>query len=219
MEALHVPWPVRKRFNSDCEQRGRPVVKWGQGSFPVRKRTGTLRIWRAWEREPIWGSRGKAPGQGVRRAKPPEAEGILLPKRANLSLSFWVKSKFCSYMPKRTRWTGTRKVKPIWILLKQETVSGISWATCKSAPRSRQITTPAPHHSVFLQVGCPSCHPTNSVKALKVHGQSQHWDIIIRAHYMCITMHNELVSLANIHNNKVSKLIVKNTAYAISFSR
>ena len=42
-------------------------------------------------------------------------------------------------------------VKPIWILLKQETVSGsgISWAICKSAPRSRQITTPAPHHSVF----------------------------------------------------------------------
>ena len=33
-----------------------------------------------------------------------------------------------------------RKVKPIWILLEQETVSGcgISWAVCKSAPRSRQ---------------------------------------------------------------------------------
>ena len=45
--------------------------------------------------------------------------------------------------------------------------SGISWAICKSAPRSRPITTPAPHHSVFLQAGCPSCHPTNSVKALK----------------------------------------------------
>ena len=66
-------------------------------------------------------------------------------------------------------WASTRKVKPIWILLKQETVSGvgISWAICKSAPRSRQITTPAPHHSVFLQAGCPSCRPTNSVKALK----------------------------------------------------
>ena len=25
----------------------------------------------------------------------------------------------------------------------------------------------APHHSVFLQAGRPSCHPTNSVKALK----------------------------------------------------
>jgi len=46
---------------------------------------------------------------------------------------------------------GTRKVKPIWILLKQETVSGsgISWAICKSAPRSRQITTPTPQHSGF----------------------------------------------------------------------
>ena len=34
----------------------------------------------------------------------------------------------------------------MWILLKQETVSGsgISWAICKSAPRSRQITTSAP---------------------------------------------------------------------------
>ena len=47
--------------------------------------------------------------------------------------------------------------------------SGISWAICKSAPRSRQITTPVPHHSVFLQAGCPSCRPTNSVKALKAH--------------------------------------------------
>jgi len=46
---------------------------------------------------------------------------------------------------------GTRKVKPIWILLKQETVSGsgISWAVCKSAPHSGHTTTPAPHHSVF----------------------------------------------------------------------
>ena len=44
-----------------------------------------------------------------------------------------------------------QKGKPIWILLKQETVSGntISWTTCKSAPPSRQITMPAPYHSVF----------------------------------------------------------------------
>ena len=54
----------------------------------------------------------------------------------------------CPWLP---TWAGTRKVKPIWILLKQETVSGsgISWAICTPAPRSRQITTPAPHHSVF----------------------------------------------------------------------
>ena len=64
---------------------------------------------------------------------------------------------------------STRKVKPIWILLKQETASssGISWAICKSASRSRQITMPVPQHSSFLQAGCPSCRPTNSVKALK----------------------------------------------------
>ena len=48
-------------------------------------------------------------------------------------------------------WAGTRAVKPIWILVKQKTVSGsgISWAACKSAHRSRQITMPAHHHSVF----------------------------------------------------------------------
>ena len=58
------------------------------------------------------------------------------------------------------------KVKPIWILLKQETVSssGISWAICKSATRSRQITTPAPFPQ-FLQAGCPSRRPANSVKS------------------------------------------------------
>jgi len=60
---------------------------------------------------------------------------------------------------------GTRKVKPIWILLKQETVggSGITWAICKSAPRSRQITTPAPHQSVFyMPDALPAAQPTAS---------------------------------------------------------
>jgi len=49
------------------------------------------------------------------------------------------------------RLAGTRKVKPVWISLKQETVSssGVSCAICKSAPCSRQITVPAPHHSFF----------------------------------------------------------------------
>jgi len=58
--------------------------------------------------------------------------------------------------PGLSRWPGTRKVKPIWILLKQETAggSGISWAICKSAPRPRQIPVPAPYHSIFT-----SCMP------------------------------------------------------------
>jgi len=62
-------------------------------------------------------------------------------------------TRLTALFPGLPGWAGTRKVKPIWILLKQETVSGsgISWAVCKSAPRSRQITTPAPHHSVFYR--------------------------------------------------------------------
>ena len=62
-------------------------------------------------------------------------------------------------------WAVTRKVKPIWILMKQETVSGsgISWDICKSAPRSRQITMPAPHHSVFYRPDAlPVAQPTVS---------------------------------------------------------
>jgi len=48
--------------------------------------------------------------------------------------------------------------------------SGISWTICKqSAPRSRQITTPTPYHSDFLQAGCSSWRPTNSIKALKAN--------------------------------------------------
>ena len=45
-----------------------------------------------------------------------------------------------------TRVSLCKRVKPIWILLKQETVSGsgISWDICKSASRSRQITMPVP---------------------------------------------------------------------------
>jgi len=68
----------------------------------------------------------------------------------------------CSGLP---GWAGTRKVKPIWILLKQETVSGndISWAICKFAPHYRQITMPAPHHSVFYRPDAlPAAQPTAS---------------------------------------------------------
>ena len=75
------------------------------------------------------------------------------------------------------RWAGTRKVEPIWILLKQETVSGsgISCARCKSAPCSRQITTPASHHSVFYRLDAlPVAQPT----------ASKHW----RHRWSCCSM-------------------------------
>ena len=66
-----------------------------QGSFPVRKRTGTLRIGER-GRASLYGGLGAVPlaesrGRALVRGSggsPPEAEGILLPKRAHLSLSF-----------------------------------------------------------------------------------------------------------------------------------
>ena len=74
-------------------------------------------------------------------------------------------TRLTALCPGLPRWAGTRKVKPVWILLKQETVSGsgISWAICKSAPRCRQITTPALHHSVFYRPDAlPAAQPTAS---------------------------------------------------------
>jgi len=74
-------------------------------------------------------------------------------------------TRLAALCPGLPRWAGTRMVKPIWILLKLETASdsGISWARCKSAPRSRQITTPAPHHSVFYRPDAlPATKPTAS---------------------------------------------------------
>ena len=65
---------------------------------------------------------------------------------------------FCPGLP---RWTGIRKEKPILILLKQETVSGsgIHWVICKSAPCSRQITTPVPHYTQFFTGRMPFLPP------------------------------------------------------------
>jgi len=57
-------------------------------------------------------------------------------------------------------------------LLEQEAVSGsgINWAICKSAPWPRHITTPASHHSVFLQTDAlPASQPT----------ASKHWRHIV----------------------------------------
>jgi len=68
-------------------------------------------------------------------------------------------------LSRTTRAIWYQKGKPICILLKQETRngSGICWAICKSAPRSRQITMPAPHHSVFYRPDAlPAAQPTAS---------------------------------------------------------
>ena len=68
---------------------------------------------------------------------------------------------------------GTRPVKKLsggvlaWLSVCSEVQTCIWPSWCMSAPLSRQTTTPTPHHSSFLDIGCPSFRPTNSVKAQK----------------------------------------------------
>jgi len=62
---------------------------------------------------------------------------------------------------------------PIWILMKQETVSGsgISWAICKFASRSRQITMPVPHHSSFFTGRMPFLPPNQQHQSTEGKGE------------------------------------------------
>jgi len=78
---------------------------------------------------------------------------------------------------------GYQKGKSVWILLKQETMSGsgISWAICKSAPRIRQITTSAPHYSVFYWPDAlPAAQPTVSKHWRQKETQNYYLQTIIR---------------------------------------
>jgi len=98
----------------------------------------------------------------------------LQPRHVNIKPAFWSASELHTHsrthpfnclglkLPGRAT---TRKLKPVWILLKQEKVSGfgMSWAICKSASRSRQITMPATHQSVFYRLyALPATQPTAS---------------------------------------------------------
>jgi len=68
-------------------------------------------------------------------------------------------------LPGTTRVSRYQKGKTNLHFLEQETVSssGISWAIFKSAHHSTQITTPAPHHSVFYRPDAlPAAQPTAS---------------------------------------------------------
>jgi len=63
--------------------------------------------------------------------------------------------------PGQPGYAGARKVKPIWILLEQETAAVASAGP--SAPRSRQIIMPVPHHSIFYRPDAlPAAQPTAS---------------------------------------------------------
>jgi len=71
----------------------------------------------------------------------------------------------------RTTWVSRHeKGKPFWILLEQEMMGG-QWHQLDHMQIICTLLQTNNHASTsplsFLQAICPSCHPTNSVKALR----------------------------------------------------
>ena len=65
---------------------------------------------------------------------------------------------------------------------------------------------PAPHHSVFLQARCPSCHPTNSVKALKEKHQRV-TILICHNHYYTSCYTTSVCTLLNVPEGGLKRLL------------
>ena len=108
--------------------------------------------------------------------------------------------------PGLPRWAGTRKVKPIWILLKQETVSGsgFSWAIYKSAPCCRQITMP-PDHSVFFTDRMPFLPPNQQHQ---ITDRNWSWKLFVRLDWIFMSKHGHYWLLF-VGNNCSCNLVLK----------
>jgi len=78
-------------------------------------------------------------------------------------------------------WAGTRKIKPIWILLKQETVggSGISWAICTSLQTDNHTSTPP--LSFYRPDALPAAQPTASKHWRQLTALTVNWTRSIRS--------------------------------------
>jgi len=87
--------------------------------------------------------------------------------------------EFCPGLP---RWAGNRKVKPgRWNQSGFTGARDSEWQWHQLGHVQICTLTQTHNHASisplsFLQAGCPSCHPTNSVKALKapIHGNYRH---------------------------------------------
>jgi len=68
----------------------------------------------------------------------------------------------------------------VFIEAKDDVSSGDNWSykSCKAPVKS---SPPINRHPAFLQAGCPSCCPTNSVKALKGKYHIP-WTCLLQAH-------------------------------------
>ena len=120
---------------------------------------------------------------------------------------------FNGHFSRTTRMSRYQKGMPIWILLKQETASGsgISWAICKSAPRSRQITMPAPttgHHSFFT--GRMPFLPPNQQR------QSTEGSSLTRLYNLYIIKHNTIFIIIII---SVTTILLRHACFCFIVNR
>jgi len=92
---------------------------------------------------------------------------------------------------------GTRKVKPIWILLKQETVSGsgISWAICKCAPDKYHSSTP------------PLSFFTGRMPFLPPNQQCQSTEGILMSRTVSIIMYLAIQTIRMLRNISVASVL------------
>ena len=92
---------------------------------------------------------------------------LVLHGRSNwLVVSFCVHEIYCTHThPFNGSFSGTTQVSQYQkgktnLDFTEARGSGISWAICKSASRSRQITMPAPHHIFYRLDALPATQPT-----------------------------------------------------------
>jgi len=93
---------------------------------------------------------------------------------SKLKYHIWIHThthtRLTALFPGLFRWAGTRKVKPINLDFTEARGSEWQWhqlghmQVCTLLQTDNHASTPP---LIFLQAGCPSCRPTNSVKALK----------------------------------------------------
>jgi len=155
---------------------------------------------RVWPRTPDDDASVILSGETNGRTDSVNGEPKTLSRPAYTSTCIYIHTRLTALFPGLPGWAGTRKVKAVWILLKQETVSGsgISRAVCKSAPRSRQITTPAPHHSVFYRPDAlPAAQPTASKHWRQIHLYT-HKKRNLNLTNICLQIH-ELLVLICVH--------------------
>ena len=90
-------------------------------------------------------------------------------------------TRLTALFPGLPRWAGTRKVKTN-LDFTEARDSELQWyqlghmQICTSLQTDNHASTPP---LSFLQAGCPSCHPTNSVKALNINITIKH-SLIVR---------------------------------------